>query len=412
LLEAHHPTEGRFTFAYNADGQRVARETETAERKFVYDARKLLAETDSGVTTVSYDFSMHDEFGELVSRRHVGGTEHHQFDALGSTDRVTDSSEFTTDTYVYGAFGDVHSRTGTSESPLTFVGQLGYYAEPALGLYFLNARYYDLAAGQFISCDPIAADVTPYRYVRNGPVNAADPSGLKVQDHHWFPRWGGSGEVGQARVDAKCAPPGRVNIHRFTTALDSKAHSFLHYRFGYNAWAGLITNAAPDCCTLLLGIQTLRNLAWVAMQHAELPLPHPWHLHPWGGRNSTDAELAHLTAQACRGRRNQTFAQHWREFERTQTCFNFQDFEDPFTTECRLLTSTAPDPFERNNPRSVDDWIQWHALHAPEGHRTGFTTMLIAAAVAIAIAASEMEGAAAGGATVLIIRLMRLIPAA
>ena len=183
LLRAHHPTEGRFTFTYNADGQRVARETEGAERKLIYDARKLLAETDSGgTTTVSYDFSTHDEFGQLLSRRHVGGTDYHQFDALGSTDRLANSSESVSDTYVYTAFGKLHSHTGTSDSPLTFVGQFGYYAESALGLYFLNARYYDPATGQFISRDPIGhrVGINLYEYVRNAPTNYRDPRGTDI----------------------------------------------------------------------------------------------------------------------------------------------------------------------------------------------------------------------------------------
>ena len=118
LLGVHDPTHGRFTFTYNGDGQRVEREAAAVQRKFVYDQRKLLAETNSGgTTTVSYDFSPHDEYGELISRRPVGGTEFHHFDALGSTDRLTDSSETVSDTYIYRAFGKVESHSGNRSHP-------------------------------------------------------------------------------------------------------------------------------------------------------------------------------------------------------------------------------------------------------------------------------------------------------
>ena len=45
------------------------------------------------------------------------------------------------------------------------------------GLYNNRARWYDSAAGRFISEDPINADINPYRYALNSPANFTDPSG-------------------------------------------------------------------------------------------------------------------------------------------------------------------------------------------------------------------------------------------
>jgi RHS repeat-associated protein len=46
-------------------------------------------------------------------------------------------------------------------------------------LYYYRARYYDPAAGRFLSEDPIGTySVNKYVYVRNNPVNRVDPSGL------------------------------------------------------------------------------------------------------------------------------------------------------------------------------------------------------------------------------------------
>jgi len=78
-----------------------------------------------------------------------------------------------------GAYGQPESRAGTTDTPFTFVAKPGYYNDPELDLYFARARYYDSATGQWLSQDPIAADVNPYRYVGNDPVNATDPSGLQ-----------------------------------------------------------------------------------------------------------------------------------------------------------------------------------------------------------------------------------------
>jgi RHS repeat-associated protein len=47
------------------------------------------------------------------------------------------------------------------------------------GLYWLGARYYDAAAGRFVSPDPLghAASLSLYDYAGNDPINALDPDG-------------------------------------------------------------------------------------------------------------------------------------------------------------------------------------------------------------------------------------------
>lgn len=60
-------------------------------------------------------------------------------------------------------------------------------------MYFLNARYYDLQTGQFLTPDPIgfaSGDVNPYRYVFNRPISSIDPAGLwrRIPGHpdYWW----------------------------------------------------------------------------------------------------------------------------------------------------------------------------------------------------------------------------------
>ncbi len=55
----------------------------------------------------------------------------------------------------------------------------GQYRDSASGLYYLRARWYDPATGQFTSVDPLVALTgQPYSYAGNNPVNGSDPSGL------------------------------------------------------------------------------------------------------------------------------------------------------------------------------------------------------------------------------------------
>jgi RHS repeat-associated protein len=66
--------------------------------------------------------------------------------------------------------------------------------DPATGLYYLRARYYDPVAGRFLSKDPVAGllndpqTLNPYVYTVNNPVNYVDPSG-----EFWLPVFVGAG---------------------------------------------------------------------------------------------------------------------------------------------------------------------------------------------------------------------------
>lgn len=60
-----------------------------------------------------------------------------------------------------------------------FVGNLGYYNESALALQYLRARYYQPGSGRFMTLDAAREDTNRYAYVRNNPLVATDPTGLK-----------------------------------------------------------------------------------------------------------------------------------------------------------------------------------------------------------------------------------------
>ncbi len=68
----------------------------------------------------------------------------------------------------------------TCNIPIGFAGAFGVLREPN-GLYYMNARFYDLSIGRFLSEDPLGpggGDMTLYSYAGSNPVVFVDPSGL------------------------------------------------------------------------------------------------------------------------------------------------------------------------------------------------------------------------------------------
>jgi RHS repeat-associated protein len=87
----------------------------------------------------------------------------------------------------FDAFGQRSALAGPNyPTSLQYAGGWGYQSEfsdtsdPALGLDYLEQRYYEPATGRFISPDPIgfAGGLNLFAYCDNDPVNVVDPEGL------------------------------------------------------------------------------------------------------------------------------------------------------------------------------------------------------------------------------------------
>ena len=86
--------------------------------------------------------------------------------------------------YKYDAFGKLITDSTTSLYSVAIgAAYTGREFDPATGLYFYRARFYDAANGLFISEDPLGlqVDSNPYRYTCNSPTNFTDPSGMVVE---------------------------------------------------------------------------------------------------------------------------------------------------------------------------------------------------------------------------------------
>ncbi len=117
-----------------------------------------------------------------VARQVDGGTRTYLHeDHLGSVVRVTDATAAIVDSIRYDPYGAVVSRTPAgATTPIGFAhGEL----DAAIGLLYLQARYYHPVYGRFISPDPIVQDVfdpsawNAYAYCRNNPQSYIDPTG-------------------------------------------------------------------------------------------------------------------------------------------------------------------------------------------------------------------------------------------
>ncbi len=161
----------------------------------------MLQETDDSlvveaVYTVAPQAS---RYGTLVSQQRDSASSFYQFDAVGSTIQLTDETGVVTDEYVYTAFGEVESSTGSTENPYQWIGREGYYLDPGTARYNLRRREYQANIARFLQQDPLGSDADDgnlYRYVENDPVNQTDPSGLQGFGNAVRPSvipWEGSG---------------------------------------------------------------------------------------------------------------------------------------------------------------------------------------------------------------------------
>ncbi|MBI2826982.1 MAG: hypothetical protein HYX69_20085 [Planctomycetia bacterium] len=177
----------RYTHVYNGDTQRVERNqlSGVTGRRFIWDGQNVLMETDTGNTTQAVYTLDPQLYGNLVSMRQAA-TSYYHYDGLGSTERLTNASQTTTDTYSYPAFGSRGSpdKSSTTTNPYRWLGLIGYQTDgprtvsgdPPL---YVRARDYDYFTARWMSVDLIkTGDWNLYRYVANNPLALTDPSGL------------------------------------------------------------------------------------------------------------------------------------------------------------------------------------------------------------------------------------------
>jgi RHS repeat-associated protein len=119
--------------------------------------------------------------GRVVREDRAGTVRDYGRDTLGSTAALYDSSGNKTDEFHYWPYGEVRSHTGSSTTPLTYVGTLGYFQDSA-SRYYVRARVYRADLGRWTTVDPLWPEESAYGYVGGMPSGRMDPSGRQRLD--------------------------------------------------------------------------------------------------------------------------------------------------------------------------------------------------------------------------------------
>jgi RHS repeat-associated protein len=118
----------------------------------------------------------------MIGSYDSGNWAYHHPDGLGSVRQLSDGDGQVTLAQAYTPFGAPLTQAGTPQGSFGFAGE---QHDPAAGLTFLRARYYDPSTGRFLTRDPypayasVPSTLHRYAYVGNNPVNWVDPSGLR-----------------------------------------------------------------------------------------------------------------------------------------------------------------------------------------------------------------------------------------
>jgi RHS repeat-associated protein len=163
------------TYTYNGLGQRVKKVVDGVTTIFHYDeGGQLIAESNgSGAITAVYVYLN----GQPLAK--IEGTQVYYYhnDALGTPQKMTDSSGTVVWAVDYNPFGEATITVSTITNNLRGIGQ---YFDAETGLLYNYFRDLNPASGRYIEADPIGlrGGINLYAYVGNSPVNYTDIFGL------------------------------------------------------------------------------------------------------------------------------------------------------------------------------------------------------------------------------------------
>ncbi|MCL6581746.1 MAG: hypothetical protein K6U08_09070, partial [Firmicutes bacterium] len=171
---------------------------ETETTTYLWDGLRVLAEyTDKGAPLAEY----YTAAGRVLARKMFGyhdrkepgapdlktngGLLYYTYDGIGNVSLLTDRLGEAEARYRYDAFGGL--LTGAT-APYNLYGPFAKEFDPASGLVYFGARWYDAAVGRFTTPDPIPGTLQDpltlnlYLFALANPVNFVDRWGLHPED--------------------------------------------------------------------------------------------------------------------------------------------------------------------------------------------------------------------------------------
>jgi len=237
ITKASGMSSGPYTYTYNGEGLRL-RKTNGAGGTLYWRGLggDALAETDlAGNVTSEYVFFA----GRIVARMDASGnTFYYNSDSLGTTKTITDANGHVCFDSEFTPYGQEMNHTNACPQNYKFTS---YEFDSETGLYYASARYYNSRLGRFMSPDPLNGSLGDpqslnlYGYVRNNPVNLADPSG--AQTHVTFPAIG----CDESNSNGMCARYGSQSRSNMNCILDGVSASC-------NMTFGMILNGDAAIC--------------------------------------------------------------------------------------------------------------------------------------------------------------------
>ncbi len=124
---------------------------------------------------------LYTNFGGMLVHEDRGGVHRtYAHDEMGNTSYLLDANGIT-DSYEYTPYGTMRSHTGSSVTPFTFIGALGYFSTGLSHLtQYVRARWYLAKSGNWGSVDPLWPGEPAYGYVTGNPAMWSDASGLRT----------------------------------------------------------------------------------------------------------------------------------------------------------------------------------------------------------------------------------------
>ena len=116
--------------------------------------------------------------GMIVHENRGGVESFYAPDTMGSTVALLNSSGVVTDTYTYWPYGEIRSHVGSSQTPFTFLGMIGYYTDVVGNFIYVRARYLRQALVRWQTVDRLWPAELPYVYCNGSPTRWTDPTGL------------------------------------------------------------------------------------------------------------------------------------------------------------------------------------------------------------------------------------------